>query len=101
MLYSGRERSVNEVIWHYQSGRKKTTSCPFERDHDVIFFYSCLGSTRDSTVQPLPWEASGNLKRAEATRSISGSTRCVRLVFSDAEMAKADLDEEWRTGSGR
>jgi DNA modification methylase len=90
---------VNEIIWHYR--KWPAGSYTFQRNHDVILFYSKTG-TRDRVFNQQYMErAASTLKRFGTAKIISGHDEYGARVPS--EMAEEDsegvrMDDVWDIG---
>ena len=89
----------NEIIWHYR--KWSTGKYQFQRNHDVIFFYSA-SDTKDRVFNQLYMErAASTLKRFGTARIISGYDEDGRRL--PAEMAEEESlgvrqDDVWDIG---
>ena len=95
----GADNFVNEIIWHYR--KWPAGKYTFQRNHDVILFYSRSG-TRDRTFNQLYMErAPSTLKRFGTAKIISGHDEDGNRIPS--EMAEEDSegvrqDDVWEIG---
>ncbi len=89
----------NEVIWHYR--KWSTGKYTFQRNHDVLFFYS-RSSARERTFNQLYMPRSAStLKRFGAKRIISGYDEAGQRLPSqvaEEDSAGVRLDDVWDIG---
>ena len=90
---------VNEIIWHYR--KWPTGKFTFQRNHDVIFFYSKTGSKKRIFNQQFMERAESTLKRFGKAKIISGHDSEGNRVPS--EMSEEDsegvrMDDVWNIG---
>lgn len=95
----GPENFVNEVIWHYRkwSGGKRT----FQRNHDVIFFYSRSQDTNRTFNQLFMDRAPSTLKRFGNSKIISGyddAGKRIPAQTSDEDSEGVRMDDVWDIG---
>ena len=95
----GHENFVNEIIWHYR--KWPTGSYTFQRNHDVILFYSRT-RTRDRTFNQLFMDrAPSTLKRFGKARIVSGHDdqgRRLPSQMAEGESAGVRMDDVWDIG---
>lgn len=90
---------VNEIIWHYR--KWPTGKYTFQRNHDVIFFYS-KSQGRDRVFNQIYMErAASTLKRFGTAKIISGHDEEGNRVPSEMEDADSEgvrQDDVWDIG---
>ena len=95
----GPENFVNEIIWHYR--KWPAGKYTFQRNHDVILFYSRSGS-RDRSFNQLYMErAASTLKRFGKSKIISGHDEDGNRVpseMADEESEGVRMDDVWDIG---
>jgi DNA modification methylase len=94
----GNQNFKNEIIWHY---RKWTTGkWTFQRNHDVILFYSKSGSKERVFNQLYMERAASTLKRFGNKRIISGHQggRRVPSQMSEDDSDGVRMDDVWHIG---
>ncbi len=95
----GPENFVNEIIWHYR--KWPAGKYTFQRNHDVILFYSRSGS-RDRSFNQLYMErAASTLKRFGKAKIISGHDEDGNRVpseMADEESEGVRMDDVWDIG---
>lgn len=90
---------VNEIIWHYRkwpSGRYT-----FQRNHDVLLFYSKTGSRERIFNQQYMERAASTLKRFGTAKIISGHDEYGARVpseMADEESEGVRMDDVWNIG---
>lgn len=89
----------NEVIWHYR--KWSTGKYTFQRNHDVLFFYT-RSSARERTFNQLYMpRTSSTIKRFGAKRIISGYDEAGQRLPSqvaEEDSAGVRLDDVWDIG---
>lgn len=95
----GPENFVNEIIWHYR--KWPAGKYTFQRNHDVILFYS-RSQGRERTFNQLYMErAASTLKRFGKAKIISGYDEDGRRVpseMADEESEGVRQDDVWEIG---
>jgi site-specific DNA-methyltransferase (adenine-specific) len=95
----GPQNFVNEIIWHYR--KWPAGKYTFQRNHDVILFYSASGS-KDRVFNQLYMErAASTLKRFGTAKIVSGHDEEGRRVpseMADEESAGVRQDDVWNIG---
>jgi len=89
----------NELVWHYR--KWPTGRYTFQRNHDVLFFYS-RSDTRDRTFNQLYMErAPSTLKRFGTAKIVSGHTedgRRMPSLMAEQESEGVRRDDVWDIG---
>ncbi len=89
----------NEIIWHYR--KWPTGKYTFQRNHDVIFFYS-NSATTDRVFNQLYMErAASTLKRFGRSRIISGHDETGNRLpseIADEDSEGVRMDDVWEIG---
>ena len=95
----GNENFCNEIIWHYR--KWPTGKYTFQRNHDVILFYSRT-PTRSRTFNQLYMErAASTLKRFGKAKIVSGHDEAGRRLPSQTESGESKgvrQDDVWEIG---
>jgi len=95
----GPENFVNEIIWHYR--KWPSGKYTFQRNHDVILFYS-RSQTRERVFNQLYMErAASTLKRFGKSRIISGHDEEGRRIPSETSEEESEgvrQDDVWDIG---
>jgi len=95
----GPENVINEIIWHYR--KWPAGKYTFQRNHDVILFYSKTG-TKERTFNQIYMErAASTLKRFGTAKIISGHDEQGRRVPSTVEEGDSEgvrQDDVWEIG---
>lgn len=95
----GPSHFVNEIVWHYR--KWPSGSYTFQRNHDVILFYSRSG-TRDRVFNQLYMErAASTLKRFGTAKIVSGHDESGRRVPSQVAEQDSEgvrMDDVWDIG---
>ncbi len=90
---------VNEIVWHYR--KWPSGSYTFQRNHDVVLFYS-RGSGRDRVFNQLYMDrAPSTLKRFGTSKIVSGHDETGRRVPSQVAGEASEgvrLDDVWDIG---
>ncbi len=90
---------VNEIIWHYR--KWPTGKFTFQRNHDVIFFYSKTGSKERTFNQLFMERAASTLKRFGTAKIVSGydeEGNRVPSEMADEDSAGVRMDDVWEIG---
>lgn len=90
---------VNEIIWHYR--KWPTGKFTFQRNHDVIFFYSKTGSKGRTFNQLYMERAASTLKRFGTAKIVSGydeEGNRVPSEMADEDSAGVRMDDVWEIG---
>ena len=90
---------VNEIIWHYR--KWPTGKFTFQRNHDVIFFYSKSNNKKRIFNQLFMERAASTLKRFGTARIISGHDEEGNRVpseMSEDESEGVRMDDVWNIG---
>ncbi|MGQ0542883.1 MAG: DNA methyltransferase [Blastocatellia bacterium] len=90
---------VNEIIWHYR--KWPTGKFTFQRNHDVIFFYSKTASKKRIFNQLFMERAESTLKRFGTAKIISGHDEEGNRIpseMSDEDSAGVRMDDVWNIG---
>ncbi|MGD9560714.1 MAG: DNA methyltransferase [Pyrinomonadaceae bacterium] len=90
---------INEIIWHYR--KWPAGKFTFQRNHDVIFFYSKSGSKGRIFNQLFMERAESTLKRFGTAKIISGHDEEGNRVpseMADEESAGVRMDDVWNIG---
>lgn len=90
---------VNEIIWHYR--KWPTGKFTFQRNHDVIFFYSKTGSKGRTFNQLYMDRAASTLKRFGTAKIVSGyddEGNRVPSEMADEDSAGVRMDDVWEIG---
>ncbi|MBU0608479.1 MAG: restriction endonuclease, partial [Armatimonadetes bacterium] len=97
-IFGGRN-FLNEIIWHYR--KWPTGKYSFQRNHDVILFYSRTGNRNRTFNQIYMDRAASTLKRFGTARIVSGHTDDGRRVPSETaeeESLGVRQDDVWDIG---
>jgi site-specific DNA-methyltransferase (adenine-specific) len=89
----------NEIIWHYR--KWPTGKYTFQRNHDVILFYTWEYSTRHAFNQLFMDRAASTVKRFGHSKIVSGHDQAgVRLpsVTEDEDSEGVRMDDVWDIG---
>ncbi len=92
----GKNNFRNEIIWHYR--KWSTGKYAFQRNHDVLLFYSRSGSRKRAFNQLYMPRAASTLKRFGTKRIVSGyDERGQRLPsqVADEDSEGVRLDDVW------
>jgi DNA modification methylase len=95
----GAENFLNELIWHYR--KWPTGKYKFQRNHDVVFFYSRTRSRERIFNQLFMPRAASTLKRFGKATIVSGYDEAGRRVPSqvkDSESLGVRQDDVWNIG---
>ena len=95
----GNRNFRNEIIWHYR--KWSTGKFTFQRNHDIILFYS-KSQTRNRVFNQLYMErAASTLKRFGTSKIISGYDEAGQRLPSQVESADSEgvrQDDVWQIG---
>jgi site-specific DNA-methyltransferase (adenine-specific) len=89
----------NEIIWHYR--KWPSGKYTFQRNHDVLFFYSKTDSRKRTFKQLFMERAASTLKRFGTSKIVSGHDDSGRRVPSRTEeedSAGVRQDDVWEIG---
>jgi len=92
----GKNNYKNEVIWHYR--KWSTGKYTFQRNHDVLFFYSRSGSRERAFNQQYMPRTASTLKRFGTKRIISGYDEAGQRLpsqVSEEDSEGVRLDDVW------
>ncbi|MDE2854858.1 MAG: DNA methyltransferase [Chloroflexota bacterium] len=92
----GKNNYKNEVIWHYR--KWSTGKYTFQRNHDVLFFYSRSGSRERAFNQLYMPRTASTLKRFGRKRIISGYDEAGQRLpsqVSEEDSEGVRLDDVW------
>ncbi len=92
----GKKNYRNEIIWHYR--KWSTGKYTFQRNHDVILFYSRTSSRKRAFNQLFMPRAASTLKRFGTKRIISGYDEAGQRLpskVSDEDSEGVRLDDVW------
>ncbi len=92
----GKENFRNEVIWHYR--KWSTGKYAFQRNHDVLFFYSRSSSRERAFNQLFMPRSASTIKRFGAKRIISGYDEAGQRMpsqVSEEDSEGVRLDDVW------
>lgn len=92
----GKKNFRNEIIWHYR--KWSTGKYTFQRNHDVILFYSRTSSRKRAFNQLFMPRAASTLKRFGTKRIISGYDEVGQRLpskVSDEDSEGVRLDDVW------
>ena len=92
----GKENFRNEVIWHYR--KWSTGKYAFQRNHDVLFFYSRSSSRERAFNQLFMPRSAATIKRFGAKRIISGYDEAGQRMpsqVSEEDSEGVRLDDVW------
>ncbi len=95
----GHNQFQNEIIWHYR--KWSTGKYAFQRNHDVILFYSRQETRSRAFNQLYMARAASTLKRFGTSKIVSGHDSTGRRVPSqieDGESEGARMDDVWDIG---
>lgn len=90
---------LNEIIWHYR--KWSTGKYTFQRNHDVIFFYSKTNSKKRAFNQLFMERAESTLKRFGTAKIISGHDdegNRVPSEMSEEDSEGVRMDDVWDIG---
>jgi DNA modification methylase len=95
----GASNFLNEIVWHYRKWSNKTYR--FQRNHDILLFYSRSGSRDRTFNQQYMERAASTLKRFGTSKIVSGfdeSGNRVPSQMAEEESEGVGMDDVWEIG---
>ena len=95
----GKKNFINEVVWHYR--KWSTGKYAFQRNHDVLFFYSRSDSRDRAFNQLFMPRAASTLKRFGTKKIVSGYDEAGQRLPSQVAEEDSEgvrLDDVWDIG---
>jgi DNA modification methylase len=95
----GPDNYINEIIWHYR--KWPSGKYTFQRNHDVILFYSKSGEKKRTFNQLFMDRALSTQKRFGTAKIVSGYDELGRRIPSQTEDKESEgvrMDDVWNIG---